>query len=95
VCRPGERPGADWKQPGRHADPEPRRARRESSASLKASPAAALAARLKAAKAEAEEAIPTPVGKLLLLSTRAKRCSAAIWRTRSRTALTRSRLLPD
>jgi hypothetical protein len=53
----------------RAADPEPVLANRESSLSVNDSPAAVLAARLKAAKADAEEAIPDPMGKLLWLVT--------------------------
>ena len=55
----------------RQAEPEPRRASRESSASLSFRPAASLAARARAAKAEAEEAIPAPDGKLFSLTTSA------------------------
>ena len=47
------------------AEPEPLRARQDNSLSDKFSPIAVLAERLNAAKAEAEEAIPVPMGKLL------------------------------
>jgi hypothetical protein len=39
---------------------------------------------------DAEEAMPTPMGKLLSLSTAARRSSPAIWRTASSMSLTRS-----
>ena len=55
----------------RQAEPEPRRASRESSASLSFRPAASLAAMARAAKAEADEAMPAPDGKLFSLTTSA------------------------
>lgn len=56
----------------RAADPDPRRARRESSRSLILSPAAALPASASAANAEADEAIPAPDGKLFSVITSAR-----------------------
>ena len=69
-------PGTD-----RQAEPEPRRAKRELSRSLSFKPAAWLAARARAAKAEAEEAIPAPEGKLFSLTTSAWLSSFAKSRT--------------
>ena len=81
------------KPPGtlRHAEPEPRRARRESSSVESCKPAAAHAATVNAAKAEAEEANPVPAGKLLCEMTLALVLMQARARTRSRCATTRSR----
>jgi len=67
----------------RQADPEPNRAKRESSASLRCSPAAVLPAKARAANAAAEEAMPAPIGKLFWLSISAKRFSPARLRMRS------------
>ena len=81
------------KPPGtlRHAEPEPRRARRESASVESCKPAAAHAATVNAAKAEAEEASPVPAGKLLWEMMRAFRLIEARARTRSRCVETRSR----
>ena len=57
--------------------------------------AAVLAARLSEANAEAEEAMPAPIGKLFSLTTCAPSCKPAIWRTTSRNRLTRWRAGPD
>ena len=78
----------------RQADPEAVRARRESSRVDSCKPAAAVAAIVRAAKAEAEEAIPVPVGKLLLLITLANCFNPAILRTRSSSTLTRCKAGP-
>ena len=67
----------------------------ESSDSLSSRPAARLEARLRAAKAEAEEAIPAPVGKLFSLSTWANHCMPESLRTWSRNWLTRCSAAPD
>ena len=56
----------------RAADPEPRRARRDNSRSLKFNPAALLAAKANAANADADEAIPAPEGKLFSLTISAR-----------------------
>ena len=74
----------------RLAEPDPVRARRESSLSDKLNPAALLAAKLKAAKADAEEAIPAPAGKLFSLSTLANVLISAIFLTRPNNELTLS-----
>src|SRR5690349_14327835 len=55
----------------REAEPDPRRARRDNSGSLRFNPAALLPAKANAANAEAEEAIPAPEGKLFSLITSA------------------------
>jgi hypothetical protein len=57
-------------------------------------PAAALAARLSAANAEADDASPAPAGKLFSLSTRAKWIKPARLRTRSSRELTRRNPAP-
>ena len=79
------------KPPGmeRQAEPEPRRARRESSGSLSFRPAASLAARARAAKADADEAMPAPDGKLFSLTTSARASRPRRPRTRSRMTATR------
>src|SRR4030042_2794671 len=79
----------------RHADPEPVRARRERILSSRSNPAALDAARLSAAKPDAEEAIPVPAGKLFWLFTDANLVMPSNWRTRSRKILPRSRLIPS
>jgi len=60
ICHSTNPPGTD-----RHAEPLPMRARRESSRSVSCRPAAALAARLRAANADAEDASPAPAGKIV------------------------------
>ena len=78
-------PGID-----RLAEPDPRRASRESSRCVRMVPTARLAAKASAANADAEEAIPVPEGKLFSLTTSARLFIPAIWRTRSRKRPTRS-----
>src|SRR3990170_4954478 len=73
----------------RAADPEPRRANLESDCSSRLRPAAVLAAKASAAKAEEEDAIPAPLGKLLSVVMRAFVLMLASWRTRSRKSDTR------
>ncbi len=78
----------------REAEPEPRRARRDNSLSLKFKPAALLADSANAANAAAEEAIPAPAGKLFSLFTSAPSLLFVTPRTRSRIYETRSNPLP-
>ena len=68
----------------KQAEPDPRRASADNSCSLNCSAAAAVAARVSAAKPEADEASPAPLGKLLREATRARAVSPASARTRSR-----------
>ncbi len=80
-------PGLPFDEPARdraRSRPDPRRASRESSGSLRFSPAALLPASASAANAEAEEAIPAPEGKLLLVITSARSRMPAFSRMRSR-----------
>ena len=107
VVRRGEREGKESSSPlpgchstnppgiERQADPEPRRARRESSRSLSARPAALAAANASEANAEAEEAIPVPIGKLFSLVTCAPSPMPLRLRTRSRNSLTRESAWPS
>src|SRR4051794_1755550 len=71
------------KPPGieRAAEPEPSRDRQLSSRSERPMPSAAVAASDNAAKADADEAIPAPVGKLLAEVTEARCVTAANRRT--------------
>src|SRR5512139_2257065 len=86
ACHSTNPPGIE-----RAAEPDPRRASRERSCSLRFSPAALLPARASAANAEAEEAIPAPEGKLLLVITSARSLIFARERMISRIYDTRSR----
>src|SRR5690606_8406395 len=79
----------------RAAEPDPRRARTESSGSVRSSPAALLPATANAANAAAEEAIPAPAGKLFSLVTSAFSLIFAIPRTRSRMEETRASPFPE
>ena len=79
----------------RQADPDPRRARRERSISEISSPMAVTAARVRAAKPEAEEAIPAPVGKLFSLRMWAWVEIPRSPRSRFRCLSTRSSAAPD
>jgi len=78
----------------RQAEPDPRRASRDKSASERVNPAAREEARESAAKAAAEEAIPAPAGKLFSLTISALSLIPACARTRSRMTETRSNPLP-
>lgn len=82
-------PGID-----RHAEPDPSRASLERAAVSSSKPPARLAARARAAKAEAEEAIPVPAGKLLTEITRANSTTPAIRRTMLRNWATRTSGFP-
>ncbi len=68
----------------RAAEPEPSRASADNFASVRLRPAALAAATVSAAKADADEAMPVPVGKLLRDSTRAHCASPAQARIASR-----------
>ncbi|OQB87288.1 MAG: hypothetical protein BWX85_00330 [Chloroflexi bacterium ADurb.Bin120] len=78
----------------RHAEPEPKRASAESSLSESVKPSAAVPARARAAKPEAEEASPAPMGKLFSLLMWAYSFFAANLRMRSIKVWTRSNPLP-
>ena len=71
-------PGMD-----REAEPDPNLAMLESLSSVRFNPKAVVLARARAAKAEADEANPTPTGKLFLLSIQAWKGRPAISRIRS------------
>ena len=73
----------------RAADPEPRRARIDSSLAVASTPAAAQAATARAANPEADDARPAPVGKLLVEVTVAAERMPARSRTRSSIRLAR------
>lgn len=64
----------------RAAEPEPRRAIIDNCLVERFNSAAVVAARVRAAKPEAEEAIPAPVGKLLTEATLALVVMRASWR---------------
>lgn len=75
----------------RQADPDPLLARRDNSCSTRSRPAAVVAASANAANPAAEDAIPVPIGKLRVLSTRACVSIPAFARTRSSSVETLAR----
>ncbi len=86
ACQTDTPPGID-----RVAEPEPRRARRERSRSDRSSPYAAAAAVARAAKPEALDASPAPVGTVFTVSTWACVVEPARSRTSSRNCCARTR----
>jgi len=88
------RAALQWAIDHRDAEPDPRRASRESCFSLNVNPAAVDEARASAANAAAEDAIPAPAGKLFVLTTSARSFILAIPRTRLRMDETRSSPFP-
>lgn len=85
ACHTDTPPGID-----RVAEPEPRRASRESSRGDRSRPYASAAATARAAKPDALEASPAPVGTVFSETTTARASDPASSRTRSRKRSTRT-----
>src|SRR5258707_12732155 len=66
------------------AEPDPRRARRESYGSVRFNPAALLPANANAANAEAEEAIPAPAGKIFFVINSARSLKFCLTRIKTK-----------